>query len=92
MAGLLTLRERDGQLEQAAFPDGLFFARDTAFPVFQIQNTLLCTGGLGVETERVVTPPLLPTRTLLEWRKPPYHAKYLLTALLAIYSGTEPWL
>lgn len=57
----LTLWERNCQLEQTAFPDRLLLARNDTFPVPQVQLTLHCARWLGIETERVVAPPLLST-------------------------------
>lgn len=56
----LTIRKYDIQLEKAAFPDCLVLARHTTFPVFQIQDTFFCARWLGIESERMIAPPLFP--------------------------------
>lgn len=56
----LTIRESDGQLEESARPNCVLFARDSAFPIFDIEYTFFGTLWLGIETKRMVSSPLLP--------------------------------
>ena len=56
----LTIRESNGQLEESTRPNCVLFARDSAFPIFDIEYTLFGTLWLGIEPERMVSSPLLP--------------------------------
>lgn len=56
----LTIRESNGQLEESARPNSVLFARDSAFPIFDIEYTFFGTLRFGIEPERMVSSPLLP--------------------------------
>jgi hypothetical protein len=53
-----TIWKYDFELEQASFPEGLLFARNTTFPALEVHGTVF-TFGFGEEAKRVVAPPLL---------------------------------
>jgi len=53
-----TIWKYDFELEQASFPEGLLFARNTTLPAFEIHGTVFAFG-FGEEAERMVAPPLL---------------------------------
>lgn len=55
----LTVRKLHGELEQAALPDSLFFARNTALPVLQIKNTLNVARRSCIESKRRIFAPEL---------------------------------
>lgn len=55
----LTVWKSDIKLKKPAVPEGLRFSRDTTFPALQIQHTLRGSMRLRIESERVVTSPLL---------------------------------
>jgi len=57
---VLTIRESQGELEQSSLPQGLFLARNTTLPRLQIEaSPARRTNGLCVETEGMVSSPLL---------------------------------
>lgn len=62
LGGMLTLRKRHRELEEAALPDSLFFARNAAFPVLEVKDAFLGSRGLCIEGERMVAAPLLAGR------------------------------
>lgn len=57
-----TLGKSNGKLEKSAFPDGLFFAWDTALPLLDVQDAVLALG-LREEGKGMVSPPLLSVWT-----------------------------
>ena len=56
-----TIWKYDFEFEQASFPEGFLFARNTTFPALEIHGAVF-TFGFGEEAERVVAPPLLAGR------------------------------
>ena len=62
----LTIRESYRQLEQSSGPDRLFLSRDTALPVFQIEDTSCGARGSSIKPERMVLAPLLPSSELVK--------------------------
>ena len=59
LRGIL-IRERDFELEQAAFPDGLLFARYAAVPLLEVHHAVCAAHGFREEAEGVVASPLSP--------------------------------
>ena len=77
----LTIREDNAQLEQTTLPQGLLLAWYATLPDLQIKHACLRIPlGLCVETERVITSPLLSL--LLEAHLTQSHLERLLVALL----------
>lgn len=56
----LTVRKLYVDLEEAAFPDCLVFARNAAVPRLEVEDAGLAFLRFGEEAERVVFAPLLP--------------------------------
>ena len=54
-----TVREDHAQLEEAAFPQRLLLAWNTAFPRLQIEDALRVALRLRIEAKRVISSPLL---------------------------------
>jgi len=57
LGGRRTVRKLHLQLEQAAFPDGFFAARDSAVPALQVESALRSLHGSCDETEWVILAP-----------------------------------
>jgi hypothetical protein len=77
----LTIRENNAQLEQSTLPQGLLLAGYATLPDLQIKDASLGVPlGLCVETERVITSPLLSL--LLEAHLTQSHVELLRRALL----------
>jgi hypothetical protein len=56
----LTIREDNAQLKQSALPKSLLLAWYATLPDLQVKYTLRIALGLCVETEGMITSPLLP--------------------------------
>ena len=83
-----TIWKYDFELEQAPFPEGFLFARNTTFPALEIHaNANAITFRFGEEAERMVAPPLL-ARGFWSVVHCVTRLDILHTAPLATYSGT----
>ncbi len=60
--GRVFVRKSEGQLEQAAFPDGLLSPWYPNFPVLEIKHSICASQRFREEAERVVTTPLLSAK------------------------------
>lgn len=49
----ILLRELHFEFEQSAFPDRFVFARDGAFPFFEVEGAVFGARGFGYEAEGV---------------------------------------
>lgn len=56
----LTIGKSDSQFEKTTRPNRTVLSRYSTFPVLDVENTLFGALGLGIETERMVSSPLLP--------------------------------
>lgn len=57
--GWVLVWKRDLELEQAAFPDGLFLAGDTAIPFLQVHHAVGAAHGLCEKAKGMVSSPRL---------------------------------
>lgn len=55
--GWVFIRERDLELEQAAFPDGLLLAGDTAIPLLKVHHAVGAAHGLCEKAKGMVSSP-----------------------------------
>lgn len=56
---VLTFGENNAQLEESSLPQGLLLTRDTTLPGLEIENALTISLWLCVESEWMVSTPLL---------------------------------
>jgi hypothetical protein len=85
----LTVRKSDSQLEKTTRPNRIVLSGYSAFPVLDIENTLLGALRLGIETKRMVSSPLLPAWS--QYGPGLTQAAHCLTFPLAIGFDTAPY-